>query len=355
MRTVLTALSQIDRLSVDTIIDVRAPSEYAEDHLPGAINLPALSDEERVEVGTIYVQDDRFRARRIGAAHVARNVAAHLEGALSAHDGSWRPLVYCWRGGQRSGAFASILSEIGWRTSVLEGGYRSYRRLVAEMMHDTPLRVRPVILDGNTGTAKTRILQLLARNGWQVIDLEGLANHRGSALGARREAQPCQKLFEGMIAQRVARFDPAKPVIVEAESSRVGTLNVPPALWSAMKVAPRVVLSAPQPERARYLARSYADITADHAALASRLDLLRGIRGHAAVDRWQDLARNGAFEQLALELVQAHYDARYDRARRHMAGPDAIVSLDDLSEDGLAVALPRICAALERAGINAGG
>ncbi|MDX5403175.1 MAG: tRNA 2-selenouridine(34) synthase MnmH, partial [Rhodobacterales bacterium] len=179
----LTSLAALAALPFDEIIDVRAPSEYAEDHIPGAINLPVLSDDERAIVGTIYVQQDRFLARKTGAALVARNAAAHLEGPLADKDGGWRPLIYCWRGGQRSGSFASILAQVGWRVDLIEGGYKSYRRLVVGALYDDPLPHRLILLDGGTGTAKTRLLARLAEAGAQVIDLEAMAAHRGSLLG----------------------------------------------------------------------------------------------------------------------------------------------------------------------------
>jgi len=161
MLTSFRSLSDIYTGPFDTIIDVRSESEFLEDHVPGAINLPVLNDAERAEVGTIYVQDCSFKARKIGAALVARNAARHLEESLSDHAGGWQPLVYCWRGGQRSGSFASILTQVGWRTSLLEGGYRTYRRLVVEALYDAPFLPPVYLLDGNTGTAKTRILEKL--------------------------------------------------------------------------------------------------------------------------------------------------------------------------------------------------
>ncbi len=193
----------------DALIDVRSPAEFAEDHVPGAISLPVLSNEERARVGTIYTQEAPFTARKIGAALVARNAAAHIEGPLADKDGGWRPLVYCWRGGQRSGSFASILQQIGWRAEVIEGGYRSYRRLVVAAMHDTVLPHRLVLIDGNTGTAKTEILHRLARRGVQVVDLEGLAAHRGSVFGPVAKPQPSQKAFEGALAAAFDGLDPA--------------------------------------------------------------------------------------------------------------------------------------------------
>ncbi len=303
----------------DTIIDVRAPSEYAEDHVPGAISLPVLSDEERARVGTIYVQESPFLARKIGAALVARNAADHIEGPLAEKDGGWRPLVYCWRGGQRSGSFASILSQIGWRTEVVKGGYQRYRRLVVQRLYDDPMPTRVILLDGNTGTAKTEVLAHLAERGVQVIDLEGLANHRGSALGGRGE-QPSQKLFETRLAAAIDALDPERPVVVEAESSKVGTLGVPPSLFKAMKAAERIEISAPVAARARYLTRAYRDLVEDRLALEERLDRLVKLQGRERVEAWKALATAGSHAELAEELICGHYDPGYRKVRARIGG-----------------------------------
>jgi tRNA 2-selenouridine synthase len=203
----ITHLSQLLDPAFDTVIDVRSPAEYDEDHLPGAINLPALSNDERARIGTIYKQVAPFEARKAGAALVARNVAHHLEAALADKDGGWMPLVYCWRGGQRSGSFAAILSQIGWRAETIKGGYQTYRRLVQRSLYDDPLPHRFILLDGYTGTAKTALLPLLAARGAQVIDLEGLAGHRGSLLGRLPDGQPSQKAFETALAAALAALE----------------------------------------------------------------------------------------------------------------------------------------------------
>jgi len=309
------SLPQIYAAPFDTVIDVRSPAEYAEDHIPGAISLPALSNDQRAVVGTIYTQEAPFKARKIGAAMVARNAAAHIDGPLAAKSGAWQPLVYCWRGGQRSGSFASILKQIGWRAETIEGGYRSYRRLVVGMVHDTPLPHQLVVLDGNTGTAKTELLGLLAQRGVQIVDLEGLAAHRGSLFGAIDRPQPAQKAFESALAQAFTGLDPARPVVVEAESSKVGNLLVPSAIWSAMRAAPRLRLTAPLSARARYLVRAYADLIADKSALQDTLAKLIPFQGHDQVIAWQTLAETGDFETLAAELMGKHYDSRYAKSR----------------------------------------
>jgi tRNA 2-selenouridine synthase len=333
------SLAEFARHGFDTVIDVRSPAEFAEDHLPGAISLPALSDAERAVVGTIYKQESPFRARKIGAAMVARNVAAHLDGPLAAMDGGWRPLVYCWRGGQRSGSVATILRAVGWRVETVDGGYRSFRRAVVRDLYDAAFPARVVLLDGNTGTAKTAVLARLREMGAQVIDLEGLARHRGSLLGGMG-GQPGQKAFETALAMEVAALDPGRPVVIEAESSKVGDLIVPPAVWKSMVAAERVEVAAPVAARAAYLARAYADLTADAGVLAETLGSLKPMQGAERVAAWQELAAAGRFEELAAELCVEHYDLRYARHRaRWERAPVArveVARLDDVGVGALA-------------------
>lgn len=309
----LDKLSDLRAHDFDLIIDVRSPSEYAEDHIPGAINLPVLNDEERARVGTIYKQDTPFRARKIGAALVFRNAAHHVETALRDYDGRWRPLVYCWRGGQRSGAFAWMLREIGWRADTIEGGYRSYRRKVVAALYDEPLGFRLIQLGGYTGTAKTELLPRLKRLGLQVLDLEGLARHRGSLLGGLDTPQPSQKSFESALAAALDGLDPERPVLVEAESNKIGALNLPPSIWAAMQSAPWITVSAPLDERALYLAQAYADVLADGEALKTKLAPLRRYRGHAIVDSWNGLIDAGDRVGLCRTLAADHYDPSYDK------------------------------------------
>lgn len=361
MALTLTSIANLRAQRFDTIIDVRSPAEYAEDHIPGAINLPVLDDAERARVGTIYRQQSPFLARKVGAALVARNAARHLEGPLRDHDGGWRPLVYCWRGGQRSGSFAAILQQIGWRVELVQGGYKAWRRLVVEMVQERPPAAPVVVLDGNTGTAKTALLGRLARAGHQVIDLEGLARHRGSLFGHLPGGQPSQKAFEGALALALAALDPARPVLVEAESSRIGDLLVPKQLWRAMCAAPRLRIAAPLAERARYLARAYADLAAEPDRLVAAIAGLRGLHAAGLIERWEAQARAGAVEALAHDLMLRHYDPRYEKHRARIAGPrDATVTagtLDEAALDRLAGTVAEAVAALARGpeGPAAGG
>ncbi len=335
------------RAGYDAIIDVRSPAEFALDHLPGSINLPVLDDAERAEIGTIYVQRSKFLARRLGAAKVARNIAHHLDGALAGRDSSFRPLVYCWRGGQRSGAMATVMAQVGWPVTVIEGGYQSWRRQVVARLYSQPspdLALRVILLDGRTGSGKTQVLDSLARHGFQTLDLEGLADHRGSLFGATAAPQPSQKAFESRLIARLEQIDPTRPLFVEAESSRIGDVTLPPALWSDMRRAPRVTLMAPLDARAEHIMQVYGDIAADGAALEAALCRLPRQHGRETVARWRALAASGETATLVSELMQAHYDPAYDRC----AGQRGQVSLGTvpitLSAAGIDEAARRVAA-----------
>lgn len=342
MPLALTKLSDLATLPFDEIIDVRSPAEFAEDHIPGAISLPAMSNEERARVGTIYVQEDPFKARKIGAAIVSRNVAAHLEGSLREREGAWKPLVYCWRGGQRSGSVAIILKQIGWRADTVEGGYQAYRRLVSRALYSSDMPCPVVVIDGGTGTAKTRLLHHLSEQGAQVLDLEAMAEHRGSLFGPMGEVQPSQKAFESRLAMAMAHLDPSRPVYVEAESSKIGRLIIPPTLWQAMIKAPNLRLTAPLEARTDHLLSAYPDMLEDPAKLDTVLEQLIRYHGHEQITAWRALATAGDFRTLAEELIKTHYDPRYTRISRAHAPAAQDIELADLSEETLAETAAKI-------------
>lgn len=338
----LSSFSDLKAHAFDSVIDVRAPSEFAQDHLPGAINLPVLSDDERARVGTIYAQQSPFDARKIGGALVARNTAQHLQEALTDKAGDWQPLVYCWRGGQRSGAFATILSQVGWRVQLLQGGYRSYRRLIVQSLYKSPLSHRIQLIAGGTGTAKTALLQHLRKAGAQVLDLECLAHHRGSLFGGHAGAQPSQKMFESRLAGALAALDPHQITWIEAESSKVGARLLPPSLWSAMRTAPRIAIMAPLAERAAYLCRAYGDLTEDPAALHAQIDRLRPFHSADQIAQWHGLASTSDWPALAEGLIYHHYDQRYEKAAAHSVAAPRAIALSDLEENTLKATAQRL-------------
>jgi tRNA 2-selenouridine synthase len=296
-------------------IDVRSPSEFAEDHIPGAASCPVLDDAERARIGLMHAQVSAFAAKKAGAAVVARNIAAMLETTFADKPKDWAPLVYCWRGGKRSGALAHILSEIGWRAVQLDGGYRSYRRHVVAQLPVLPAAFRFEVICGLTGSGKSRLLWALATEGAQALDLEALARHRGSLLGdLPDEPQPSQKWFESQLLAALQGFDPGLPVYVESESKRIGAVQVPDALLRAMRGAPCVRVETPHALRIELLKGEYAHFLEDPAALTSRLSRLLELHGRKTLDRWAQAAAAGDWDALVGELLVHHYDPTYARS-----------------------------------------
>jgi tRNA 2-selenouridine synthase len=309
-------LVSIDRLrDFEEIVDVRTPLEFAEDHIPGAINAPVLSNEERVIVGTMYKQVSPFEATRVGAAMVARNIAHHLDTLFADKPRNWRPLVYCWRGGKRSGSMTTWLNMIGWQARQLDGGYKSYRRDVIERLGALPRRFRYVALIGHTGSGKTRLLQALKAAGAQTLDLEGLAAHRGSLLGALPgRPQPTQKAFDSALLQALSGFDPAKPVFVEAEGRRIGAITMPDAVLDSLHAARCVRVEARREDRIAFLLQDYAHLFDDPAFFKAQLSKLVGLHSRERVEQWHRLIDDNARAALFGELIDRHYDPAYGRS-----------------------------------------
>ena len=318
LRSVTAAELSADAPPFDTLIDVRSPAEFAEDHLPGAVNWPVLDDDERRVVGTLYKQVSPLQARKVGAAMVARNIAAHLDASVADKPREWRPLVYCWRGGQRSGTLGWFLAQIGFRTAQLQGGYKAFRALVRSELQTLPSRHRYQVLCGRTGSAKTRLLQTLAEQGAQTLDLEGLAGHRGSVLGALPgQAQPSQKRFDTLCWQALRGFDPARPVFVEGESRRIGALRVPEALIEQLREQGQCIHVELEPAaRLQLLLQDYGHFAADAEGFCRLLDHLVELRGREAVKAWQAQARAGRWAEVFGALMQQHYDPLYERSLR---------------------------------------
>ena len=299
----------------DTIIDCRSPSEFAEDHIPGAICAPVLDDAERAQIGTMYKQLSPFEAKKLGAALVAKNVARHVQTLFAGKPRSWRPLLYCWRGGKRSGAMAHVLREIGWDAQTLEGGYRSYRRWVVAQLESLPEALDLRVIHGPTGSGKSRLLVALREAGAQVLDLEELAAHRGSVLGNLPDRpQPTQKSFESQLLAAICAFDPGRPVFVEGESKKIGQLQVPEALIARMRASACVRLDAPLDVRVTLLLDEYRHFLDDRAALEAQLDCLSALHGREEIGAWKALAAQGAWRDFVARLLMQHYDPAYRRS-----------------------------------------
>jgi tRNA 2-selenouridine synthase len=316
--TAVPAADLITRLGeFDTIIDARSEAEFDEDHLPGAVNWPTLNNEERIFIGTTYKQVNAFEAKKRGVALAARNIAAHIERDVIAKPKDWKPLAYCWRGGKRSGSLSLILDQIGFKVTLVEGGYKAFRAALVRDIERLVALLDWRVICGTTGSGKTRLLQALAAQGEQVLDLEALANHRSSVLGGiPGVAQPTQKRFDTLIWDQLRQFDVARPVFVESESKKVGNVAVPESLIAAMRASPCLNLVLPDEQRVALLMEDYAFFVKDADHFCERLAALTEIRGKAVVLAWQDQVRGGQIAQVVQELLTLHYDPVYLQSMR---------------------------------------
>jgi tRNA 2-selenouridine synthase len=330
--TATDAIARID--SFDTIVDARSEGEYAEDRMPGAVNWPSLTDEERKLVGTEYKQVSPFVAQKRGAALVARNIARHIEREVLDKPKDWKPLIYCWRGGKRSGSLALVLDQIGFKVHLIEGGYREYRRAVVADLEQLPSRFNYRVLCGKTGSGKSRLLAALKSQGAQVLDLEALANHRGSVLGlVPGSAQPSQKQLDSRVWEALRHFDPAREVWVESESKKVGELRMPEGLVTRMRESPCLRIDLALEARVRLLMEDYDFFVKYVPDFCERLNALRALRGNEVIKAWQEAAKAGRIEDVVRELLVKHYDPVYlQSSQKNFSGFDGAQVI--ASEDG---------------------
>ena len=340
-------LADLER--ADAVIDARSPAEFALDHIPGAINCPVLSDDERRIVGTLYRQQGAFEARRVGGGMVAANLARHMATVFADKPARWKPIVYCWRGGLRSGSMVQWMRLVGWDARQLGSGYKHYRRHVIDTIDTLAPRLSLSVLCGPTGSAKTRILHALAAIGQQTLDLEACADHKGSVLGNLPGIeQPSQKRFETRLAAALRSFDPSRPVYVEAESRKIGRVALPTLLLERMRTSPCVVLVASVDVRLTYLLRDYAYLGNDAEQLATQIASLHGLQSNETLTRWQQWAREHALAPLFRELMTAHYDPLYERSQggnfQHLRDATRI-GIDGLEPHDIAALADRIVGA----------
>jgi len=310
--TKLKVIKKWNNKKFDTIIDVRSPLEFAEDHIVGAINCPVLSDLERQKVGTIYKKESSFKAKIIGSSLTAKNIAFHIENNFMEKKGSWQPLIYCWRGGQRSKAFSIVLSEVGWRTTQLKGGYKEYRNQVINFLDNIGPKLKITLISGKTGSAKTKILKSIENEGGQILDLEGLANHKGSLLGKIPDLiQPSQKFFESLIFNKIQNLNLKDKIYIEAESSKIGNIHIPKSIWKKMIKSPRIEISANVELRAKFLVSDY-DYMCNNPTLIN--PIIKGLKNRLSkklFDEWTNLIDRKKWFDLTKSFLENHYDPSY--------------------------------------------
>ncbi len=342
------SITVVDLDRYPDIIDARSEGEYAEDFIPGAVNHPVLNSEERARVGTLNAVDSPFAAKRMGAALVSRNIAAMLEQHFADKPRDWAPLIYCWRGGKRSRSLTLVLREIGFKAVQLEGGYKAYRARVATELTELPKRFNYVTVCGCTGTGKTALLHALRDAGAQVIDLEGLANHKGSLLGESVTAsQPTQKRFDSLLWDELRALDPKRPVFVESESKKIGLVQMPESMREQMAAGECVWLEVPVTARVQHLRGEYQHFVADPTLLMKKLAPLKALRGGDMLERWQALATAGNIDGVVESLLVDHYDPLYTTAikRNYPTLPTARhVEIQSLTPDALRLAAETLVA-----------
>ncbi|MEM9539907.1 MAG: tRNA 2-selenouridine(34) synthase MnmH [Cyanobacteria bacterium P01_E01_bin.42] len=329
------------------IIDVRSEGEYEEDRLPGAINLPVLNDEERARVGTIYKQNSPFSAKKIGASLVSQNISHHLHSHFAEKAENYYPLIYCWRGGQRSRSLALVLEQIGWKVTLLEGGYQTYRSHVRDRLKTLPQQFKYKIVSGLTGTGKTLILEQMKQQGMQVLDLEQLAKHRGSLLGQewqnKLEAQPSQKYFESLLVRQLQQCDREKTVWLESESHKIGKIYLPPILWEQMKQSPCFEIRVPLEERVTSLLQQYSYFTEYPDILKAKLQPLKSRCGNEKLQQWFDWCDRKQWRILVKDLLVNYYDPAYHHSQNRLfQSPERAIDLDNLDELTIEKVIQRI-------------
>ncbi|MGE4398395.1 MAG: tRNA 2-selenouridine(34) synthase MnmH [Campylobacterales bacterium] len=313
----------------DLIIDARSPKEYAESHIPGAINLYALSDEEHSEVGTIYKQVSPFQARVKGASYVCLNAAKHIEAIYPSYTPKARIAIYCARGGMRSSSLATIFSSIGYRIEKLEGGYKSYRKFVVEYLNSFE-KINFITLRGYTGCGKSDLLKQLDN----VIDLEGMANHYGSVFGAVNGRQPTQKEFQNRLTNALLSIDRSRPVFIEGESVRIGSVMLPQRLYTMMEDGVQVRIDTPLSQRVDRIVGMYEGLSEEYfrACMEKITPYISRTAKERAICSYEMKEMGAAAEILLLEYYDKVYKktAGFDHEIYYESEQEAIAQLTQI-------------------------
>jgi len=336
----------LEKSKTQVILDVRSPSEFAEGRIPGAVNLPLFDDEERAEVGTLYKKSGRDAAVLRGLKFAGAKMADLVVQTTKETNGAKQVLVHCWRGGMRSQSVGWLLATAGLEPTVLEGGYKAYRKHANDFFEkDWRLQV----VSGLTGAGKTRILKMLESAGEQVLDLEGLANHRGSAFGGIGQShQPTTEHFANLAFQKLASFDPAKTIWVEDEGHNVGSVVLPGSFYQSMRHAPGIIFETTTEGRIQNLLDDYGDLPAEE--LSQSVERIRKRLGPQNADAAQKAIEQGDIRK-AIELVLNYYDKFYTKSTVNMPRPKMpTLMIEGLSDHQIVQAAIELASLSKKAG-----
>jgi len=285
-------------------IDVRSPAEYDEDHIPGAVNLPIFDNEERREIGTLYKMVSREDAVKRGTEIGGKRIGPIIDSIMS-HSGR-EIVIYCARGGMRSGSVASLVNSLGVKTWRLRDGYRAYRRFVTGYFESTSIKPRLFVLQGLTGAGKTEILGFIENS----IDLEAMAGHRSSLFGGIGLEQKSQKSFETLLAGRLHELDESGYAVIEGESKKIGNLHIPENIFTQMRSAPVIYIDTPIERRVSIIKKEYARFN-DHDRVFEIIHSLKNRLGQKNADQLTELYRNGRIDEFIEMLLVDYYDKLY--------------------------------------------
>ena len=300
----------------DDIIDVRSPKEFAKDHIPYSKNFPVLNDNEREIIGAIYKKESPFKARKLGASLISKNISKILKKNLYEKSGNWKPLLYCWRGGQRSKSLAIVLSEIGWQIRVLKGGYNTYRKKVLTNINTLVNKNKYIVVSGQTGCGKSEILKYLGKLGVNIIDLETLASHKGSLLGKMHDKpQPSQRMFESILYKDLCKLKSRKKVFIEHESSKIGNLHLPSSILNKIKISPKINVAASLDSRILFLIKDYKKFIKQDNSFEELFNYAEKKKGKRKVNEWRTLYKQKNWKELAKQLIEKYYDPLYTHKR----------------------------------------
>lgn len=309
-------------------VDLRSPLEYEEDHLPGAVNLPIFNNQEREEIGTLYKQVGERVAKQRGLEILAPKLPSIMD-QLREWSSKQPTILYCWRGGMRSTSIYQVAHWMGIPVHRLLGGYRHYRQVVNQFLETWEYEGRFVVLHGHTGVGKTVILQQLATEGYPVLDLEGLANHKGSIFGnlGTKEQQPSQKAFENQLYQALLQLQKQPFIVIEAESKRIGDRFLPDHFMDIRQKGIQIMLDAPIFQRVQQIKQDY--IASPYFDQQSSLKALKRIAPRFSGEVYQEIYRSIETKEYneAIQLLMLHYyDPRYDFGDR-LAGLETVYSI----------------------------